>query len=165
LPSWKSFVVLTLNIRRTILSPPIMTQSTSLFYKALIFKHNENEDFKIRALKILTLVYLLRYGKSPKSWNGHWQKKSCEKVIRPPGLRIYITIMRIRILVLVKVMQIFDYWSKYPTKLHYEHIRLHCERPWPSMGPFWTSLLLNRRGSGSGSSLSLQSGSGWEPAS
>jgi hypothetical protein len=135
-----------------------MTQSKSLFYKALIFKHNEQWIFQNQSPKNSHACVPFKTRKIP--WNGHWKKKSCEKVLRPPGLWIYITLMRIWILVLIKVMRIFDYWSKDPTKLHYEHIRLHCEHPWPSMGPFWTSLLLNRRGSGSGSSLTLQCGSG-----
>ncbi len=50
-------------------------------------------------------------------------------------LRIRIrlfTLMRIRIQFLVKVMQIYDHWSRDPPQLHFDPPRLHCECPRPS---------------------------------
>ncbi len=158
MPSWKSFVLRSLSIRRTILCPPIMTQSKSLFFKALIFKHNEQWRFQNQSPENSHACVPFKIRKIPEILKWSLTKKELREgtpttrivdlhhfnADPDPGPH--------------KGMRIFDYWSKDPTKLHYEHIRLHCERPWPSMGPFWTSLLLNRRGSGS--SLSLQCGSG-----
>jgi hypothetical protein len=54
------------------------------------------------------------------------------------GLSIRITLMRIRIriqvftlmriLLLIKVMEICDHWSVNPTGLHFDPPVLHCER-------------------------------------
>ncbi len=51
--------------------------------------------------------------------------------------------MRIRIVVLIKVMQICEYWSTDPPGLHFEPPRLRCERPLPSTAPFEPLKLLN----------------------
>ncbi len=55
-------------------------------------------------------------------------------------IRIF-SLMRIRIWILlfIKVMRFCDCWSKDPPRLHFERLRLHCERPRPSMAPLWTS--------------------------
>jgi hypothetical protein len=52
------------------------------------------------------------------------------------------TFMLIRILILIKVTRICDHWSTDPPRLHFEHLRLHGERPQPSLTPFCASTAL-----------------------
>jgi hypothetical protein len=44
--------------------------------------------------------------------------------------------IRIRIVLLIKVMQICDHWSSEPSVLHHKHPRLYCESQRPSTAPF-----------------------------
>ncbi len=53
------------------------------------------------------------------------------------GLRVRITLMRIRIL--IKVIRICDHWSMDPPGLHFELPSLYCERTRPSTAIFWAS--------------------------
>ncbi len=50
-----------------------------------------------------------------------------------------MTLMRIRILPLIKVMRICGHWPAEPPRLHFESTRLQCEPSRPSMAPFWAS--------------------------
>jgi hypothetical protein len=55
------------------------------------------------------------------------------------GLRSRIqpfALMRIRILLLIKVMQILDHWSTDPSGFHFKPPYLHCERSRPSTAQF-----------------------------
>jgi hypothetical protein len=58
-------------------------------------------------------------------------------------LRIRITFMRIRILLVIKVMRICTHWSAEPPRLDLEPSHLDYERPRPSKAPFEPSQLLN----------------------
>ncbi len=71
----------------------------------------------------------------------HLNHQGCGSLIRNQ----LFTLMRVRILILllVKVMRICDQWFTAPPVLHFEPPCLHCERPLPSMAPFWVSLNLN----------------------
>jgi hypothetical protein len=66
----------------------------------------------------------------------------CYKIVKPGlqiRIRVWLFTFRIRILLLIKVMQICDHWSPDPPGLNFESPRLHCERPRPSAAPFWVA--------------------------
>jgi hypothetical protein len=53
--------------------------------------------------------------------------------------KLMLIMIRIRSLLLIKVMQIWDNWSSYPPRLSLEPPCLHCKCSEPSMAPFWAS--------------------------
>jgi hypothetical protein len=63
--------------------------------------------------------------------------------LRKPGLRIRITLVRIRILLLILMRRICDRRSTEPSRLHFEPPSLHCERQRSSVAPFEPPPLMN----------------------